>query len=205
MVSVENARLLRKHICFISEDQHCKFGFCCMKYWSYIKICFVRRSSGIFLSLRKYLNILTWVLLLGSNQPISDLRPQRLAEWPTPKYASVFTAPSREFYWRYKRSPAANHHCPWQAGSAWLGGARPERLKLWRPRGNNLKHLYQEIWKEMLLGTDICFGFVKFVKYNYKSMLEKTAAKNALQREESKLIWRPKIKNGIPICTAIAP
>ena len=65
--------------------------------------------------------------------------------------------------------------------------------------GNNLKHLYQEIWKEMLLGTDICFGFVKFVKYNYKSMLEKTAAKNALQREESKLIWRPKIKTGIPI------
>ena len=50
---------------------HCKFGFCCMKYWSYIKICFVRQSSGIFLSLRKYLNILTWVLLLGSNQPIS--------------------------------------------------------------------------------------------------------------------------------------
>ena len=88
-VSAENARLLRKHICFISEDQHCKFGFCCMKYWSYIKICFVRRSSGIFLSLRKYLNILTWVLLLGSNQPISDLRPQRLAEWPTPRYARI--------------------------------------------------------------------------------------------------------------------
>ena len=49
----------------------------------------------------------------------------------------------------------------------------------------------------MLLGAFICFGFVNWKKYNYTTMLKKTVSKNALQRKESKLIWRPMINTEI--------
>ena len=51
--------------------------------------------------------------------------------------SSVLTAPSGQL-------AAANHHVPWRAGSAWLGGVgqeRGKRLRLRRPRGEQFETL----------------------------------------------------------------
>ena len=74
--------------------------------------------------------------------------------------SSVLTARSRQFYWRNTKarrqpSAASNHHVPCRAGSAWLGDMRGGHGGR---GGNNLKHLYHEIWQKMLLGTYICLG-----------------------------------------------
>ena len=79
----------------------------------------------------------------------------------------VLTVPSRQFYWRYKR-PAASR----------IGGGRHER-RLRRPRREQFEIPLS--WD--MKGTYIRFGFVNWKKYNQMSMLEKTAAKNTLQRK----------------------
>ena len=117
---------------------------------------------------------------------------------------SVLTAPSRQFYWRNTKAPrllAASHPRPpaimFRAGPAALG------LETWEEATEAAEGI---IWNTFIMRYDkkcclghtyVCFGFVNWKKYNYTTMLKKTVAKNALQRKESNLIWRPMINTGI--------
>ena len=80
------------------------------------------------------------------------------------------------------------------------GGPVALGLAVWDMRGghggrggNNLKLLYQAIWKEMMLGTYIRFGFVNWKKIKLYVHVEEDGGEEwALKK--SKLTWRPKIK-----------
>ena len=108
--------------------------------------------------------------------------------------SSVLTAPSREFYWRYKGTAAARRQPSCSVAGRWRLAWRCET---WEEATEAEEGT---IWNSFIKRYEkkCCLGHTyDLVLSTERNHVEEDGGKNTLQRKESKLIWRPKIKTGI--------